>query len=299
MIKFNSLFNVNGEEYENINLDSDTPLFLDPNKIKNVRTTMFDAKLADNKIMAYFLNVNKLYAAGKKSEAFALIDCSKEINATHLGYSRGNSAGKGASPEILDKVFSQIQKLGDLEESLLSKPCLIPLFVKNFGEDRFSDLITNIICKELSQFTLEICKKYNLLSQTKTFQLNGFYDLEEQKWKTIDVILPYDQNGKPIILVPKEMLVKKYDYTVQEYIGQVILVQKQMEHLKNHTPLVTIKWVKGQQKFVHYPPSKKILRQEEIKTNYPNRGGTKEYAISESLKHPHLLIQYIRLVENR
>ncbi|MBL1228291.1 hypothetical protein IW492_03465 [Enterococcus sp. BWB1-3] len=298
MVKFNEFFNVRGNEYVDIDLATDTTVFLDPNKIKKVGAGLFKSQLAESKIMAYFLNVNNLYSIGDKSKAFSLIDCSKEINATRLGYSSGKSVGKGASPEILDEVFSKIQELGKLDSSLFSQPCLIPLFVNNFGEDRFSDLITNIICKELSEFTYEICKKYDI-QKLKKFKLNGYYDLEDQCWKSIEVMLPYDGDEKPIILVPREMTVNKYDFTVREYIGKVILVQKQMEHLDKKSPLVNVKWVKSKNDFVYSPPSKKLLRKVEIKENYPNRGGSKAYAIEESVKQPHLLIQYIRFVENR
>ncbi|EMW5406252.1 hypothetical protein AAFB36_002151 [Enterococcus faecalis] len=69
---------------------------------------MFNSQLAESKVMSYFLKVNNLYSIGDKSKAFSLIDCSKEISATRLGCSNGKSFGKGASPEILDEVFSKI-----------------------------------------------------------------------------------------------------------------------------------------------------------------------------------------------
>ncbi|EMW5406251.1 hypothetical protein AAFB36_002150 [Enterococcus faecalis] len=133
----------------------------------------------------------------------------------------------------------------------------------------------------------------------KKFKLNGYYDLEDQYWKSIEMIFPYDGDGKPIILVPREMTVKKYDFTVREHIGKVILIKKQMEHMDKKSPLVNVKWVKVKNDFVYSSPSKKILRKVEIKENYPNRGGSKAYAIEGSVKQSHLLIQYIRFVENR
>lgn len=299
MSNFNNYFQIDGQEYVNVLLETDTLLFLDPNKIKKVKTKLFNKELAESKIMAYFLNVNRLYKEGKKDLAFCLIDCSKEINATRLGYSSGKPFGKGASAEILDEVFSNIQTLGNLDASLLRQPCLIPLFVQNFGADRFSDLITNIICKELSEFTYNACKKYGIQDKTKDFKLDGFYDIDEQQWKPITVRLPYDDEGNPIILVPKEMTVSQYDFTVNEYIGKVILVQKQMEHLDKKSPLIKTKWVKSRNDFVYSPPSKKILREVEIRNKYPIKGGSKSYALEESMRQPHLLIQYIKFVENR
>lgn len=133
----------------------------------------------------------------------------------------------------------------------------------------------------------------------KKFKLNGYYDLEDQCWKSIVVVFPYDGYGKPIILVPREMAVKKYDFTDREHIGKVIFIKKQMEHMDKKSPLVNVKWVKVKNDFVYSPPSKKLLRQVEIKENYPNRDGSKAYAIEESVKQSHLLIQYIRFVKNR
>lgn len=298
-MKFNEYYGILGKEYVDVLLETDILLFLDPNKINKVKTDMFDKETARCRVMSYFLYVNQHYKEGKKDLAFSLINCSSEINSTRLGYSKGKPFGKGASAEILDKFFSKFQKLADLDDSILRQPWLIPLFVENFGADRFSDLITNIICKELSEFTFNVCVKYGIQEQTKEFKLQGFYNIETQKWETISVRLPYDSEGKPILLVPKEMTVSEYDFTVQEYVGQVILVQKQMEHLDKRSPLVTMKWVKSRDKFVAIPPSKKKLKEVEIRREYPIKGGMKRYALDESLKQPHLLTQYINFVENR
>lgn len=293
MEKFNNFFNISGNEYFDVDLSEDTESFIDPSKFNKVSTVLFDKNTASKKVTQYFQTVYELYETGSRQDAVAMINDVPEISATRLGYSRGTHKGKGPSFQILNRVFSLLVPLSKENPEVLNEPCMLPMFTPNFASDRFSDLITNIICSELCDFTSKICEKYGLLSDCKTYELKGYFDYESGTWAKINVKLPVDMNGQPIILIPIELSVPKYNFNVQEYISQIILPIFQQEHLERNSPLVTSKYVKKFDGMVATAPSKKTLWKEEVRSSHPQKGGSKEFALEESLKRPHLITQYI------
>lgn len=292
---FNEHFKIKEEECLDIPLQSDIELYVDPNRISLVNSPIFDGTMAKKKIESYFLTIFDLYLQGKKSLAIDLLDAPKEINATHLGLSKGNSQGTGPSREILNRFFDKVTVDGRLKKSILSRPVLIPLFVRNFGSDRFSDLIVNIISKELADFTNSICTRHAI--ETSSSQLCTYYDIQTGKWQTLTADLPVGPDGKPILLVPNELGVNKYGFSAETYVNQIVFVYLQDEHLAKNSSLVTMKSIKGV--LTPVKPTKKLLYRVEVKEAYDVFGKVKTFALDQSLENPHLLQQYIEFVEGR
>lgn len=286
------------DEFIDIPLNRDVRLYVDPTRIMGVTSNLFDSKLAKQKVDDYFLTAFTLYSQGKKQEAIDMVSSSGEINATHLGLSEGESKGRGASPTILNSVFSQIVDSGALTEELLQRPMLVPMFVPNFGPDRFSDLIVSILSKELADFTIKICKKYKVPLSTIQIELCDYYSVKTRKWTKLSLCLPCGPDGKPILLIPKELAVSEYNFSAEKYVNDVILKYRQNFHLENNTELVRLKNNKGE--LVATAPTMKTLREVEIKEIYQEKYGMlKSYALVESLKSPWLLTQYMEKLEKQ
>lgn len=296
-MKFNKHFGKNGTEYIDITLGSDTELYVDPNRIKHIQSDMFDSEVAKAKVDSYFLSIFDLYMNGETELAIDLLDTPKEINATHFGLSKGESKGNGPSREILHRFFETVTSDGRLAKPLLARPVLIPLFVKNFGPDRFSDLIVNIISKELADFTKCICDIYSIPTQTS--QICTYFNIETGQWEELVSELPVGPDNKPILLVPTELATSQYGFSALQYINTIIFIYLQAKHLSegNQSPLVKSKNKGGTMTLVQ--PTKKELYKYEISEAYSENGKIKAFALEESLKNPHLLKQYIDFVEGR
>ena len=84
-----------------------------------------------------------------------------EINATRLGYGRGDNGTGNTVNGLLDK-FKELEKLSCVKT--FSEAVDLVIFVEDFAEDGLSDLITNVIQKDLYDNTDSIFKKYKMES---------------------------------------------------------------------------------------------------------------------------------------
>jgi len=152
-------------------------------------------------------------------EKLQLFEHAREINATKLGYGNGEN-GKGNTPEGMLKIFENIDKLFDQNISL-SHPIDLHVLIKDFAEDGLSDMLTNILFKELNEFTLQQCEKYELLD---CIGYSEFYfrDNINKTWSIIKqkcLII----NNKVMLLVPKIIVRKRYYYNLDQYFRSIIL----------------------------------------------------------------------------
>ncbi|WP_225744976.1 hypothetical protein [Marinilactibacillus sp. Marseille-P9653] len=294
IIRFNQHFNKQDDRYLDIPLNSDVKKFVDPVKIAGINEPLFDSKKASFKVQEYFKKGFSLYAEGNKNLAISLLSEPKEINATHLGLSKGASKGNGPSEEILDGVFQKITSEEFLRNSFMARPTLIPLFVPNFGADRFSDLTVNIISKELAEFTENICKELGI--PVYVTGLCKYYDVSDGKWKQLVANLPMGPDKKPILLVPAGLVTDNYKFSIEKFVYTVIFAHLKDEHLNRRSPLVTYKEKNGV--LTPVKPTNRVLKEHEIRTKYKDRGMLKAFALDKSLEHPHLLEQYISFIED-
>lgn len=294
-IKFNEHFNLEDSSYFDIPINTDILRYVDPNLLGIVYHRHFDSLNAKKKVTHYFLTAFDAYRKGDKELAIDLITYPKEMNEVHFGYSQKEAVGTGPSIEILDSFFSKITLgFGELEKELASKPILLPLFVKNFGSDRFSDLIVCIISKELSEFTERVCNEHSI--ETSPVNLGKHYNMESMDWENLHANLPLDLIGRPILLTPKEIVVKEYGFSAEHYVNSLIAKQLQHYHYENKTEgLISYKEKKGS--LVPVKPTLVQVKDVELNQKYRDHGKVKEFALDYSLKNPASLGQYITLLE--
>lgn len=204
-------------DYVNIDIDKDQRLFLDPLLIEKDNTAF--GLIANRKVSSYFREMYRLYKNNSpKQERINLFSHCHEINSTHFGYATAKT-GSGNTPEGMDLIFSGVTNY--IKNFNLKRPYEAVLFTPNFAEDGLSDLITNIIFKELSEFTISQCIKYGY--PTTPSNSNRYYwDDVSNSWKeyTGEMLVV---NGKEILLVPKRIVQTKYRFTTDSYIRSVIV----------------------------------------------------------------------------
>lgn len=149
------------------------------------------------------------------------------------------------------------------------------MYIQNFDKDKMSDLITNIIRKNLYEFTIEQSTFWGMKLKN-TEELIGYYwDYNDLNWKKL-YGNPLSVKHKNILLVPKAIVRPRYVFNVECYIKQYILENIQQDHADKNTDMCSIK-ENADGKHVIIPPTIKELYKQEVH-------GTvhKEYAFSFS-----------------
>ena len=203
-------------DFVNTPLLCDVRLFIDPVLIE-IGTSAFCEK-AKEKTSDFF---NKLYMAyyvtNNETDKKYLLQHAREINDTHLGYAKKH--GHGNTEEGLYEIFKGIDEY--ITSIKISNFFELVLYVQNFAEDGMSDLLTNILYKELSEFTIQQCRKYNIKT-TKCPQERFYWDNQSHTWKKYaGESLVIDNNV--YLLVPKEIIQTHYRFTTDNFLRSVIV----------------------------------------------------------------------------
>ena len=85
-----------------------------------------------------------------------------EYQYTCIGYSSGNTEGRGSGIEFNDKIFQSAKEIVVLAHSDLEIFLLLPLLEEGIAGDRISDMVQNIIDDEICRYTVDILAKTGL-----------------------------------------------------------------------------------------------------------------------------------------
>lgn len=194
-------------DFVDVAINSDNRLFIDPCLIE--MTGSIWSQKAIKKIDSYMNELVSAYLHKDEKKKKVLLMNAREQNATKLGYGNGYN-GKG---NTVDGLLDDFRPLEELVKAIRSVSQLqdITVLLPGFAEDGLSDWITNILHLELSEFTDEQMKKYEIKSNGEV--KFSYWNNEELKWKTISKP-GYLINGKEILLVPKNIVRKKYLFSV-------------------------------------------------------------------------------------
>lgn len=286
MANFSKHFNMSIQghqdiEFVDIPIDTDVKLFLDPTLIETGKDSF--SKWCYAGISSFFEAVFQACADKDINMLRALLAHSAEPNESHLGLSTHQSQGRGASQEILFPVFWGLIGQGLFEKGAITSPNDVCILAPNFDQDRMSDLLTNILRNQLSEFTIAQCKNHSI-------PLNGIrrgYCWEESDgtWRRREWQCPL-ACGKPVLLVPKRFVGYSYHMGVGSYISQHLLSYLQEQHLLNRSSMCHHRELKdGRQKWT--PPTKAELRRTELVG-----ASQKSFATDFVCEYPETLLQF-------
>lgn len=269
-------------DYANIALDgNDAKLFIDPVLIYGDQQRNKFAERCWIVLEDYCRTIFNEIQEGTFTENSHTLDHLGEQNMFHIGHSRYApnkiSHGKGCTPKMLFKVFERIgfDNLAEMvNHQMILQPMDIYLYVKDFGEDRMSDLITNVLFKELTQYTENIVSSTFPNNRPVTQEATGWgWNPVTHCWDQFTYNAPLDFNENPLGLIPKRFLTDKYRYNPQRFFQGAIL-----EHLQRQYILENPEEKK---------PTKKYLKSEISKTIEGNFS-KKDYIITYTMEHPRL-----------
>ncbi|WP_133129005.1 hypothetical protein [Legionella nagasakiensis] len=101
-----------------------------------------------------------------------------EYQYTCIGYSSGNTDGRGSGIEFNDKILQSAKEIVDLAEGNPEIFLLLPLLEDGIAGDRISDMAQNIIDDDICRYTQDIMAKLNLKGNRRhTTKNHNVYNL--------------------------------------------------------------------------------------------------------------------------
>lgn len=222
--------------YLNISIEEDTLQYMDPILIETISNRETGeirslAQKATKQIDVFFNKIIDIHQSNlsddkKRGKFKDLFSHFSEPHHLRLGFSTEGNWGKGTTASELVKVFMDKDILSIiLNDDNLTIPQKTPL-IKNFGDDKLSDLTSNIIMNVIIDFNKSILRDFpkmkDFLSQNTVtyyyFSING--EWEEYKFK------PFLFDNKKTLLVPKLFTTynqtSNLDLIIRIYIEEVI-----------------------------------------------------------------------------
>lgn len=206
---FSELFGVTPSEDDDwfdVVLSIDTPLFLDPFLVYADETGVFEG--SHEEIIKFFDCTFKLIAQSTDKSSPRYLKAVNdlvfpEIEELCLGFTRSGTGGAGSANEIASLMADGLSEAIEAGLEEITHFEEVGIFRENIGADRISDATAGILKWRLAAYTKKVCDRHGI--ETKAFRhLKGRFDAEQGIWVPLEMQLPANpNNGKGVLLVPR------------------------------------------------------------------------------------------------
>jgi hypothetical protein len=200
------------EEYFDISLASDLPVFIDPFNIFYSKKPIYK-KLHDNiiKYLIFLRDTSKVNGRQLSSGVIEQYYSFGEVKQTWLGFSAKDNKGHGLGKKFattlnanFNALFEDFGVMG-VSSHHLEK---LTLITDNVGKDTISDFTTNLIVGYLAQKTEEFTLKFIGEEKRQRFAVEkAEFDYKNKFWKSKVFTLPRFGNDY-VLLTPLDLLTK-------------------------------------------------------------------------------------------
>lgn len=229
----------------NVNVPNDTNMVIDPTVLIIRDFEYFPTVSAADRLYDFFNTLIDLYNDGNFSGISNILNEVHEINDTYLGESSISNHAQGKGPDLgslRDYIGNIVNMVGDVGgRPRVDAKALFVIFslcTPNFGKDGFSDLLTNVLYCDFSEYTHNVL---NVLGRGNLFHENLGEGPDQHQYWNIDTHMWEDFVGSavintyPTIFVPKEAVQHTYTYTALKFIMAIPVVAEQHRNQGNMT----------------------------------------------------------------
>lgn len=233
-------------DFVDIDIENDTPVYIDPSAIKNLPGEWAEQSL--EMLSTFFESVLNALKEGNQERLKELLIRLQEPNETHFGLSKGKSRGRGLGPELVQKICENLTASRAAQTGILQDLEDTALFIANIGKDIISDVTTNVIRGTLITYTQSVCAMYGIPLEDGVYS-GLVWDSIRRDWVEDYTRLPV-AGGKPLLLVPK--IIVRYDLhlTKEDFFRRHLAPALQHEELDNPASKL-IKTAKNGRKYVN------------------------------------------------
>lgn len=260
-------------DFVDVPVNEDLPLFIDPFAI-SLRPERWSQDCSEL-IQDYFQMVLEAIRKGNLNEAARLLSHLGEPNETHFGFSKGKPRGAGIGGGQAGAIVQALSNSEAVKTGLITSISECELLVEGISHDKISDLTTNVIRKQLAEYTKQQCDLWGV--PTQEAPLPPYFDSDSEQWESSYHPLPI-VNHKPILLVPKIIARYKPGYDSKSYYQHVVLNYLQTEHLKANSSLVHV-----------LKNGKRVVTKKALSSEFP---WTKAFLTQVTNQQPDLLKEY-------
>lgn len=274
-------------DFVDIDLDMDFPLYVDPIGFVNPIDRFAEECQAD--IRDFFQAVLQAIIDGDLQKGEELLAALQEPNETHLGVSQGEPRGRGIGRIQAQQLLENLRASPAARTGLLNDLTDCALFIDGIGADKVSDITTNIIRRQLIEYTHQQFELMNTPIEnhlpTGRLWMRGESRWDNNEFDRIPLI-----NGKRVLLVPKryvrwrggmhQLAMQYYSHFVTNFIRD--------EQLRTDGHLVRVLRTKRGE-------SRKVFKKD-IKDDMPP---TKENLARFSVEHPDVYRRFKEAVTRR
>lgn len=210
---FSEYFNIDKsllEDYGAINMSitEDLQLFIDPMFIFN--SDKEEYKKLHTKIIEYFQFLSRKAEEDLNNGDIERLFAFHEIPQNYLGFSKGGNKGLALGKDYAHFLYDNIKKIFDNDISSSYHIEKIMLLKENQGQDKISDMVTNIIKEYLLEFTQKFAELYLQDNRKRKFKIDKVYfNYETESFVAKEYTLPCIWETKKI---------KGNDVTVPNYL---------------------------------------------------------------------------------
>lgn len=290
-MKISEMFCINKTQHEldfvDVDIDVDTPLFLDPYFIaKNDFPIAYEAHLS---LRSYFECLLCALRENRILDAQNLFSHLGETNEICLGFSQTKPQGKGMGPSDATRIFKSLKESYAIQTGIMEDIEDFRIFVDNVDKDKMSDMTANIIKKQLIEYTQSQCKLWGI-QMTRDTPSGYYWNRETCSWENnyTDMLIA---DGRRILLVPKRIVSFSTQYTPQKYSQHFVLNFLQDEQLRLNGPLVQRRKDKQRTPFV----TKKSIKEDE-ESRQPI---DKKWLAQFTEKHPEVFAEFRKQTKNK
>lgn len=261
-------------DFVDIELSTDTPLFLDPAAFYEGEGIF--AENCSRDIEQFFEAV--LHAAGTENWELGLklLRGLSEPDEIQMGFSVGEPHGRGVGEKQAEQIFEAILRSKAVQSGLIRDLNDALIFVPGIGPDKVSDITTNIIRGHLIEYTQNQFALYDI--PIESYMPTGLlWDPVNADWREGYDYIPVLNNRK-VLLVPKRYVkyAKDFSRAGQRYYDGFVSNFIRQRELASMGRLVRFRELKDGTKVAH-------VYKEDIERDTPrNKISVAEF----SMKHP-------------
>jgi hypothetical protein len=196
-------------DFVDIDLSTDTPLFLDPAAFYDGEGRF--AEDCSRDLESFFEAVLHAAGEGDWDLGVRLLKGLREPDEIQLGFSKGLPRGRGVGGQQAEDIFEAILRSKAVESGLIRDLNDALIFVPGIGPDKVSDITTNIVRRHLIEYTQNQFALYGIPINTQ-MPSGLLWDSVAADWTEGYDDIPVVQ-GRKILLVPKRYVKYAYDFT--------------------------------------------------------------------------------------
>lgn len=278
MAKISDHFRLNQHQaqlnFVDVDTERDRALYIDPVPLSRASDSW--SRDCNAALRSFFQAIVDAIRDDRGPEGLRLLDGLHEPNETSLGLSKGRPSGRGIGDIQARQLYGRIRQSRAAQTGILTELSDCELFVPRIGEDKISDITTNVIRRQLIQFTQAQCELHGIPMQDDV--PSGFlWNQGTTRWDSQYTRLPVI-DGRKILLVPKSIVRWNLAFSHEHFRDQFVLSYLQDEHLANDTALVEV-----------LKNGRRRVTKESLKAEYRI---DKEFLARFAVDHPDVLARY-------